>query len=188
MTTVPEQLGLALANLRLREKLRSESIRDALTGLFNRRYMEESLDLELARAQRALEPVGVLLVDVDHFKRFNDTFGHGGGDAILSALGGLLRGSVRGGDVACRLGGEEFLLILPGAPLAELPARADALRESVRALRIFHRGRPLDPVTVSIGVAAAPDHGGTRDALLRAADGALYRAKRAGRDQVAVAE
>jgi diguanylate cyclase (GGDEF)-like protein len=185
MTTVPEQLGLALANLRLREKLRSESIRDALTGLFNRRYMEESLDLELARAERGRHPVGVVLVDVDHFKRVNDTYGHAGGDAVLAALGALLRASVRGGDLACRLGGEEFLLILPGTPLVELARRAEELRAAVRGVQVVHHGQPLGPITVSMGVAAAPDHGTTRDALLRAADAALYRAKAAGRDRIA---
>lgn len=188
LATVPEQLGLALANLRLREKLRLESIRDGLTGLFNRRYLEETLARELARAERDRHPVGVLLLDVDHFKRFNDRFGHDGGDAVLAALGGLLRESVRGGDIACRHGGEEFVLILPGADVEETRRRADDLRETVRALAVSHRGQLLDPVTLSIGIAAYPEHGAAGDALLRAADAALYRAKHEGRDRAVVAE
>jgi diguanylate cyclase (GGDEF)-like protein len=186
--TVPEQLALALANVRLRERLRQEAIRDPLTGLFNRRYMEESLDRELRRVARTGEPVGLLVVDVDHFKGFNDRFGHEGGDAVLAALGALLGTSVRGGDLACRLGGEEFVLVLPGAGPEEARRRADGIRLAVRALEVRHADRRLDPVTVSVGVAASPRHGETRDALLRAADAALYRAKGQGRDRVAVAE
>jgi diguanylate cyclase (GGDEF)-like protein len=184
---VAEQLALALANLRLREELRAQSIRDPLTGLFNRRYMEETFERELRRAEREHLPVTLLLVDVDHFKRFNDAFGHDGGDAVLAALGALLRERVRAGDIACRHGGEEFLLILPGASIEGGRRRGNELREAVRELQVFHRGALLSPITVSIGIAAFPDHGPTGEALIRAADAALYRAKHEGRDQVALA-
>ena len=177
-----------MANLRLRESLRAQSIRDPLTGLFNRRYMEETLERELRRAARDRHPVGILMLDVDHFKRFNDHHGHDGGDAVLAGLGTLLAGNVRGGDVACRHGGEEFVLILPGASTIESRRRAAELLEVTRDFQIVHGGQLLGPVTCSVGVAAYPEHGTTREALLRAADTAVYRAKHEGRNQVVVAE
>jgi diguanylate cyclase (GGDEF)-like protein len=185
--SVAEHLALAVANLRLRESLRAQSIRDPLTGLFNRRYMEETLERELRRAERERHPVGILILDVDHFKRFNDTHGHDGGDAVLAGLGGFLLANVRGGDVACRHGGEEFVLILPGASTSESRRRAIELLAATRGLQVAHRGQLLGPVTFSVGVAAYPDHGTTREALLRAADAAVYRAKHEGRNQIAVA-
>jgi diguanylate cyclase (GGDEF)-like protein len=185
---VAEQFALALANLRLRETLRSQSIRDSLTGLFNRRYMEETLDRELRRAEREGRALSVVMLDVDRFKRVNDSYGHEAGDAVLAALGGLLRGICRAGDVACRFGGEEFVLILPAASLPDARRRADEMRAAVRDLQVTHDGRPLGPVRCSIGVSAFPDHGATVVDLLRAADAALYRAKHEGRDQVIVAD
>jgi diguanylate cyclase (GGDEF)-like protein len=186
--TVAEQFALALANLRLRETLRGQSIRDPLTGLFNRRYMEETLDRELSRAERDGRPLSVILLDIDRFKHFNDTFGHEAGDTILSSLGSLLRSASRAGDVACRYGGEEFVLILPAASLADAQRRAEEIREAIRGLRVALGSRPLEAVHCSMGVAAFPEHGGVSGALLRAADAALYRAKREGRDQVALAD
>jgi diguanylate cyclase (GGDEF)-like protein len=186
--TVAEHLALAVANLRLRESLRAQSIRDPLTGLFNRRYMEETLERELRRAERARHPVGILVLDVDHFRRFNDAHGHDGGDAVLAGLGGLLLANVRGGDVACRHGGEEFVLILPGASTLESHRRATELLEATREFQVAHAGQLLGPVTCSVGVATYPEHGTTREALLRAADTAVYRAKHEGRNQVVVAE
>jgi diguanylate cyclase (GGDEF)-like protein len=187
-TTVAEHLALAVANLRLRETLRAQSIRDPLTGLFNRRYMEETLERELRRAERDRHPVGILVLDVDHFKRVNDTFGHDGGDAVLAGLGTLLAGNTRGGDIACRLGGEEFVLILPGASLDESRRRAQELLEAARDFQVTHHGQLIGPVTFSAGVAAFPDHGLSRDAVLRAADTAVYRAKGEGRNTIAVAD
>jgi diguanylate cyclase (GGDEF)-like protein len=187
-TTVAEHLALAIANLRLRATLRAQSIRDPLTGLFNRRYMEETLERELRRAERDHHPVGILVLDVDHFKRVNDTFGHDGGDAVLAGLGTLLAGNTRGGDIACRLGGEEFVLILPGASLDESRRRAQELLEAARDFQVTHRGQLIGPVTFSAGVAAFPDHGPTREAVLRAADTAVYRAKREGRNTIAAAD
>jgi diguanylate cyclase (GGDEF)-like protein len=185
---VAEQFALALANLRLRETLRSQSIRDSLTGLFNRRYMEETLERELRRAEREGRALALVMLDVDRFKRVNDSHGHEAGDAVLAALGGLLRGICRAADVACRFGGEEFVLILPAAALPDARRRADEMRAAVRELQVTYEGRPLGPVRCSIGVAAFPDHGATVVNLLRAADAALYRAKREGRDQVVVAD
>jgi diguanylate cyclase (GGDEF)-like protein/PAS domain S-box-containing protein len=186
--TVAERIALALANLRLRDTLRSQSILDPLTGLFNRRYMEETLDLELARAARGRRAIGIIMLDIDHFKPLNDSCGHDAGDALLRELGGLLIARVREGDIACRYGGEEFVLILPEASLELARRRAEELREAVRQLHVSHRGRIIGPITVSAGVAAFPDHGKTSAALVHAADSALYRAKSEGRDRVRVAE
>jgi diguanylate cyclase (GGDEF)-like protein/PAS domain S-box-containing protein len=186
--TVADNIALALANLKLRETLRSQSVRDPLTGLFNRRYMEETLERELRRAARGGAPVGVIVLDLDHFKRFNDTFGHGAGDALLRDLGTLLKGQIRGEDVACRYGGEEFVLILPGAPLEVARQRAEHICQETARLSVSYAGQALGPVTVSVGVAIYPDHGAAPVTLLGAADAALYRAKRQGRNQVALAQ
>jgi diguanylate cyclase (GGDEF)-like protein len=181
---VAGQLALSLANVRLREVLRSQSIRDPLTGLFNRRYMEETLEREVRRAERARRPLTLLLLDIDDFKHQNDSFGHDAGDAVLRELGALLARCLRREDVACRYGGDEFVLVLPDASLDTALRRADEIREAVRGLQVASQGRSVGALTVSIGLAALPDHGLDREALLAAADTALYRAKRAGRDRV----
>jgi diguanylate cyclase (GGDEF)-like protein len=183
-STVAEHIALALANLRLRETLKSQSIRDPLTGLFNRRYMEETLERELRRADRRKASVGVVMFDIDHFKQFNDTNGHLAGDALLKALGEFLQANFRGEDIVCRYGGEEFVLILPEASADATVRRADSLREKVKVLHVPYRGSLLGGVTISLGVAAFPMHGQNVDALLRAADSALYQAKTSGRDCV----
>ncbi|MBI4915080.1 MAG: diguanylate cyclase [Acidobacteria bacterium] len=185
--TVAEQLALSLANLRLRETLQDQSIRDALTGLYNRRYMEETLDRELLRARRSGRRLGLIMLDVDHFKRFNDTLGHAAGDALVRQLGAFLATRFRGDDVACRYGGDEFTLILPEAPLEVTRQRAEEVRNLVRGLEVQLPG-DTGPTTVSLGIAVFPDHGMTRDDLVRAADAALYRAKLAGRNRVEAAE
>lgn len=182
-----EQLAMALSSLELQERLRFHSIRDALTGLYNRRYLEESLARELARCARRGLPLGLMMFDVDHFKRFNDTQGHAGGDALLATMGRLLRDCSRPEDIACRYGGEEFTLILPEAPPDAVLVRAEEIRTAVRAMRVTHEGKALPDVTVSIGVAMFPGDGDAPDALLRLADAALYRAKREGRDRVVAA-
>jgi len=184
---VGEQVALGLANVKLREVLRSQSIRDPLTGLFNRRYMEETLEREVRRAQRAGRPMAVLMLDLDHFKRVNDDSGHDAGDALLRELGTLLIRNLRREDVACRYGGEEFVLVLPEASLEDAERRAEELREEIKRLRVSDKGRLLGPLTASFGLAAYPEHGLAGDMLLRAADTALYRAKREGRDRVMVA-
>lgn len=181
--TVAEQLGLAVANLKLRETLRSQSIRDPLTSLFNRRYMEETLERELRRAERTRRPLGLVMLDLDNFKAFNDSFGHDAGDRLLVELGALLRTNVRSGDVACRYGGEEFVLILPDATGEETRARVEEIREAARRLRLTYRGRLITAPTFSAGIAALSADGLTGEDLLRAADAALYRAKGAGRDR-----
>jgi diguanylate cyclase (GGDEF)-like protein/PAS domain S-box-containing protein len=182
------RVALALANLRLRETLRMQSIRDPLTGLFNRRYMEETLDRELHRAARHKNPLGVLMIDIDHFKRFNDTFGHDIGDALLQELGAFVRANVRSEDVPCRYGGEEFIVILPEASLEDTYKRALQLRQGLTGLKLQRRGQSIGPVTVSQGVAGFPEHGASASQILQAADAALYRAKRGGRDRAVVAE
>lgn len=186
-TTVAEHLALALANIRLRESLRNQSIRDPLTGLYNRRYLEETLERELIRARRRGSPLSLVMIDVDHFKRFNDTFGHAAGDAVLEHLGRMLREHFRADDVACRYGGEEFALLMPDTDAARARQRAEDLRDAVAALRVTHGRRTLDPVTLSLGVATYPEHGQAAVELMRVADKALYAAKHAGRDRVALA-
>ncbi|MFZ0913998.1 MAG: diguanylate cyclase [Candidatus Korobacteraceae bacterium] len=187
-TTVAEQISLAFANLTLRETLKYQSVRDPLTGLFNRRHMEESLERELLRAARNAKPVTVLMIDIDRFKLFNDTFGHEAGDLLLRELGSVFTSITRGGDIACRYGGEEFLLILTEASLETGCERAAKLREQVANLQIHYRGETLRRITVSIGVAAFPQHGTSAAPLLRMADEALYRAKAGGKDRVVVAD
>jgi diguanylate cyclase (GGDEF)-like protein/PAS domain S-box-containing protein len=182
--TVAEQTALALANLKLRETLRNQAIRDQLTGLYNRRYMEESLTREIHRATRAGSGLGVLMLDLDHFKLFNDAHGHAAGDVLLREVCAYLGEHVRGEDIACRYGGEELTLILPDVTLDEARQRADDLRRGVSELIVRHRGEPLGGVTVSIGVAVLPYHGTSSESLLQSADDALYQAKALGRDRV----
>jgi diguanylate cyclase (GGDEF)-like protein len=184
--TLAEQVSLAFANLMLRETLKYQSVRDSLTGLFNRRHMEESLERELLRSARNGKPVAVLMIDIDHFKRFNDSFGHEAGDILLRELGSLLSSQIRGGDIACRYGGEEFLVIMMDASLRCAAERAETLREQARNLQIHHHGETLRKVTISIGVAAFPDHGSSAQELINRADRALYKAKTSGRDRVIV--
>ncbi len=185
--TMSEHIAMALSNLRLHETLRSQSIRDPLTGLFNRRFMEESLELEIRRATRNQRPLGMIMIDLDHFKYFNDTFGHEAGDLLLKELGTLLRSNIRGEDIACRYGGEEFTLILPEGTGAVTRQRAEFFKESIQRLDVHFRGNPLGKITASMGVAVFPDHGRTASALIDAADKALYRSKAAGRDRVTLA-
>lgn len=167
-----------------REALREQAIRDPLTGLFNRRYLEESLEREVRRAEHGHQPLSVLMLDLDHFKQFNDTHGHAAGDALLKQVGALLESRTRREDVACRYGGEEFVLILPGAPLKVAWRRADEIRSAIERTRLDDG--PHATVTVSVGLACFPDHQGDGQALLAAADQALYRAKDEGRNRVAV--
>jgi diguanylate cyclase (GGDEF)-like protein/PAS domain S-box-containing protein len=181
-----EHVCLALGNLKLRETLRSQSIRDPLTGLFNRRYMEDSLEREISRANRNKGAVAIIMMDLDRFKRFNDTFGHQAGDALLRAFGDFLIKNTRGQDIACRYGGEEFAVVLSDTTLAGALKRADILREEVRQLKVHYGGQLLGMVSISIGLALFPDHGTTIAEVLRAADQALYSAKREGRDRVRV--
>jgi len=179
-----ERIGLALANLRLREDLRRQAMRDPLTGLLNRRYMQEAFARELARCERRGLPLAVLMLDIDYFKRFNDEFGHAAGDRVLRLVADALLAAVRREDIVCRFGGEEFLIVLPETSLGAARARAEALRERVAELAPEPGDTWVGPLGVSIGLAMFRDHGHSTDALVRAADAALYAAKRAGRGRV----
>lgn len=181
-----EPVSLALANLKLRETLRAQAIRDPLTELFNRRYMEESFLRELGRAERRSSSLGIAMLDIDHFKDFNDAHGHGAGDRLLQVLGASLQRHMRSEDIACRYGGEEFLLLLVEASLEDSTKLVEGLRDVVKRLRVVYQGRVLPPVTISIGLAAFPNHGSSPDELIAAADSALYLAKEGGRNQVKV--
>ena len=185
--TIAEQLSLALTNIRLHDTLRNQSFRDPLTGLFNRRYMDEALAREIARAQRHGHDVAIAMLDIDHFKRFNDTYGHEGGDVLLAAFAQLVADSARAEDIVCRYGGEEFVVILPGASIEIAAERMDALRLQLKRLRVDLRGQPLGPVSMSAGVAVFPAHGATGASVLHIADAALYQAKAEGRDRVIAA-
>jgi diguanylate cyclase (GGDEF)-like protein/PAS domain S-box-containing protein len=168
--------------------LREQSVRDHLTGLFNRRYMEETLERELLRASRKKLALGILMLDVDDFKRFNDTYGHAAGDAILRELGNLLLRHVRGEDIPCRYGGDEFIILLPDASRETTRERAERLCEHAQHFNIQFEGQTLAAVTLSIGVAVFPENGSTSTAVLKAVDTALYHAKREGQGRVVVAK
>ena len=182
--TVAGHFGRALVNLRIRQTLHGVSIRDQLTGLFNRRYLDEVLDREVHRAMRANRPLSVIMLDVDHFKQFNDTHGHPAGDALLRSLARMLQSRTRREDVTCRYGGEEFVMILPEAPLEVACRRAEQLRSEALRLRPNQNGAGSKPVTLSMGIAALPQDGMNARELLANADRNLYLAKQAGRDRV----
>lgn len=186
--TFAAQVGLSVANIRLREALKTQSIKDPLTGLYNRRYLQEVLEREIRRSIRSEQHLGILILDLDHFKKFNDTYGHEAGDSVLRETASLLVRSVRAEDFVCRYGGEEFVVVLPTADLRAAEARAQRIREKLRDLLVMDHGRSLGIITASIGVAALPDQGTNEKELLQAADAALYRAKREGRDRVVVAD
>jgi diguanylate cyclase (GGDEF)-like protein len=180
--------GMAVASMKLRIKLENQSIRDPLTNLFNRHFMEIALDRELSRAARRKSVLAVLMLDVDHFKAFNDTHGHAAGDAVLKAVAETCQSTIRSEDIACRYGGEEFTIILPDITAETAYSRAEGIRRAIGELRVFAGKESFGNVTISIGVALHPDDGTTADTLLRKADQALYRAKQQGRDQVYIAE
>ncbi len=182
-----DHISLALANIKLRESLREKSVRDPLTGVFNRRYMEEALERELPRALRSQQALSLVIIDIDHFKRFNDLYGHEAGDLVLTRLSRLLQILAHDNDVVCRLGGEEFALIIPGVGSAEGILRAEDIRRAVADMKIEYAGQPIGPVTISLGVAAFPEHSTNETTLLRQADQALYRAKENGRNRVEAA-
>lgn len=187
LSTMLEHYSLSLVNLKLRETLKSQSIRDPLTGIFNRRYLDESMRREMARSRRHGTPTGIIMMDVDHFKKVNDTYGHEAGDVILKALATFLQQHTRNEDILCRYGGEEFILLMPESDLNNAHKRAQQLCKLVRnVLRIDHQGK-THQITISLGVSAFPDHGPTIEVAQNAADAALYQAKEQGRDRVVVA-
>ncbi|HJZ12621.1 MAG TPA: GGDEF domain-containing protein [Acidobacteriota bacterium] len=177
-----------MSNLKLHEELKNQALRDPLTFLFNRRYLEEALDREISRAQRKNTTIGIILMDLDHFKRFNDSLGHQAGDALLRSFGKFLRENVRGGDIACRYGGEEFFVMLPECSAEELEKRAEEIRSGTKEIRIKYEEEWLGPVTCSLGIAMFPFHGSTASDLVQRADRALYQAKRTGRDRVCMSD
>jgi diguanylate cyclase (GGDEF)-like protein len=186
--TVAERLALALADMNLRETLRAQSICDPLTGWYNRRYMEETLEREIRRAARNKRPLAVIMLDVDNFKEFNDSFGHEAGDVALQNLCQMLKTHIRSEDVACRYGGDEFVLVLPDTS-AELAAqRAEEMRIAVGHAEAQYHGQLLRPMTLSFGIATFPADGRVSKDLLRASDIALFQAKSDGRIRVRLLE
>jgi len=187
-TLFTAQVALALSNIRLKEALQDQSVRDPLTQLYNRRYLIDSLERELARAKRNHTHFAVIVLDIDHFKRFNDTFGHDAGDALLCEFGKLLKQHTRREDIACRYGGEEFVMVLLDANLEDAVQRCEDLRQKTKLLRVELRGQKLGAISISIGLAMFPFHGHKCEELITSADSALYRAKREGRDRTVVAQ
>jgi diguanylate cyclase (GGDEF)-like protein/PAS domain S-box-containing protein len=184
LRAMTDRVGPALANLKLRDALREMALRDGLTGLYNRRYLEDVLGRELHRAERSGKPVAVVMIDIDHFKRFNDKFGHDAGDFVLSALARVISKSIRPSDIACRYGGEELAVVLADADLDCARGRAEQMRLAIRETNLVHQGQALPAPTASFGVAVYPANGTKPADLLKAADQAMYRAKDAGRDRV----
>ncbi len=182
--TVAEQISLALYNLKLREQLRNDSIRDALTGLFNRRYLDEYLQQEIIRAKRNQQPLSVIMVDVDRLKRFNDTYGQDVGDIVIRELWKFLQQKVIGYDLLCRFGVEDMTFILINTPISVAKQRAENIFSGVRELSLKNQGETLPSITISLGVACFPLHGTTGEEILQLADRALYRAKKTGRNRV----
>lgn len=187
LTVLAENISSALVNHRLQRSLREQTIRDPLTGLFNRRYMEEALALEIARASRSGVPLSLVMCDIDHFKRFNDEFGHDAGDAVLQAVSAEMRSRFRDGDVVCRYGGEEFTIIAPGTSAEALMSRVETVRQAISELNVHRNGTTLGPTSMSFGIAtwtnAMARDGST---LMQAADSALYQAKRDGRNRALI--
>ncbi len=181
-----DRYAMSLTDLRLRETLKVQAIRDPLTGLYNRRHMEASFHREISRAQRHDVPLGVIMIDIDHFNVFNDTYGHDLGDRVLSEIGAFIQEHVRDEDIACRYGGEEIIIILPGASLRNTHRRAEQLRAGIEGLVVEMYGEE-HTVTASLGLAIFPEHGASSKEVIRAADSALYEAKNKGRNRVVLA-
>jgi diguanylate cyclase (GGDEF)-like protein len=179
-----DSMSLALSNISLREKLRTQSLRDPLTGLYNRRYMEDTLERYVSLAERTGSPTAVIMVDLDHFKALNDEHGHAKGDAVLRDVAAQLVGGVRPSDVVCRYGGEELVVILPNCGLEDARLRAEALRARIEGLAEAHAAA----ISASFGVAAIPETSSSNSDILPMADAALYEAKQKGRNRVSCAD
>lgn len=180
-----ETLRILARQVMCQLELNLQAMRDPLTNLYNRRQLDEGLHREILRARRVGAPVGVMAIDVDHFKNINDTLGHEAGDSVLRGIAEKLAGCVREEDIACRAGGEEFVIIMPGTGRTALRGRAEAVRRVIEEARIPSGGRTLK-LTVSIGLASFPAYGDSGPAVLRAADAALYKAKAMGRNRVTI--
>ena len=183
---IAEQIALGISNIKLRETLRNQSLRDALTGLYNRRYLEETLEREISRCARKFSPLAIWMLDIDHFKLFNDKFGHEAGDMVLQSFANVLRNFARKDDIACRYGGEEFLFVMPEVALDLALERAKALHEEVSHIHLRYGGNALTQITISIGLAIYPAHGTNMHDLIAASDIALYQAKNLGRSKTVV--
>ncbi|MFC3909047.1 diguanylate cyclase [Legionella dresdenensis] len=183
---ISEQIALGLSNIRLREALSIQSFRDALTGLYNRRYLGETLERELSRCARNSASLALLMIDIDHFKSFNDRFGHEAGDMVLQAFANTLKNFIRKADIACRYGGEEFIVILPEIELDAIERRTNELHKAVSEIHVRYGGNALPTITISIGVVIYPQHGKTINELINGSDLALYEAKNTGRNKTVV--
>ncbi|OUR63901.1 hypothetical protein A9Q79_09110 [Methylophaga sp. 42_25_T18] len=188
MKIAADNLALSLVSLNLREALKHQSIRDPLTSLFNRRYMEECLQMEISKSARSGGGLGVIMSDIDHFKKFNDTYGHDAGDLVLVEFAKLLTKSFRESDIICRFGGEEFIIIMPAASQELVLERANKMCNKVREFEIFYDNKLLPSVTSSFGVSYLSDDFEHASQIVKLADTALYKAKNAGRDQVMLYE
>jgi len=187
MKTTADNLAMSLVSLNLREVLKHQSIRDPLTSLFNRRYMEASLEREIIRCERSGEGIGVILVDIDYFKQFNDNYGHDAGDLVLIEFAKFMTTYFRQSDIVCRFGGEEFIVIIPSAPQHLVVERATQLCHRLHDLSVYYDSKRLPGITASFGVSYLPANDQSQAAnIVKLADAALYAAKRAGRDQVAL--
>ena len=182
--TVAQNVAMSFANLTLQQELRNQSLRDPLTGIFNRRYLQESLVKEIERAHRKQQFIGIMMLDIDYFKRFNDTYGHSAGDRVLREVSAYLMSEIRQYDIACRYGGEELVLVMPDTSIEDTIMGAEEIRSGVKQLQLEYENTKLESITVSIGVSCFPDDGTDVEGLIDAADKALYRAKEAGRDCV----
>ncbi|CAH6834312.1 GGDEF domain-containing protein [Vibrio chagasii] len=182
--SVSEHLGLALANLSLQEKLRSQALSDPLTGLFNRRFFEQKLEEHSMNSATSEQPLSLLMLDLDHFKRFNDNFGHDAGDFVLKEISALLKQSVSEDEIACRLGGEELAVLLPHYTMQQATEFGQTLCDAVRSMHLEHKGLSLGQLGVSIGVATYPKPASDTESLVKMADNALYMAKDMGRSRV----
>ncbi len=185
--TVAEQLGLAINNVRLRNSLRHQSTIDPLTGLYNRRYFDDSLKREMVRARRRNSPLSIIMIDLDHFKQINDTYGHDGGDLVLRETGKHIIERIRGSDVACRYGGEEIVLLLSDCTAQDAAICAENIRASLADIRLRNLGQTIAQISASFGVAAWPEHAADEIELIKAADRSLYSAKKTGRNRVCIA-
>ena len=185
--TLSEQIAMALSNIRLREDLRQQTIHDALTGLYNRRFLEDSINREISRCKRSDKSFGVLMLDIDHFKRVNDTFGHDAGDSVLRSVAQAVQEHIRDADIACRFGGEEFIIVLPDTGRGGAATLAERILTVVRNIRVTHNDKALGSITASIGLAMYPRNGATMKTIIQSADQVMYEAKGAGRDRLVVA-
>jgi len=185
---VNQQLVFQLDEIRkLQDQLQKQAMRDSLTGVFNRRYLDETLTREIAHATRQGYPLSIIMIDVDHFKKINDSYGHKMGDEVIAAMGHILQSQTRESDCVCRYGGDEFLLVMPEMSQEDAFLRAELWRKDIKAM-VFQSNKQVINVSISIGIATYPENGNNIDALLKAADDAMYKAKESGRDRTCISE